>query len=97
VEDGKVVAAVGYLWFLFFLPLVAKPRNNFCRAHAKQAMVLFVAGALVSALPCLFTTFGGGLLALLVFILQIVALVKTLQGQLWKIPFFFSSRRRHTR
>jgi len=30
--------------------------------------------------------FGGGLLGLLIFVVQIVALVKTLQGEFWKIP-----------
>lgn len=86
IEDGKVWAAIGYLSFLFFLPLVVKPDNRFCRAHAKQALVLFVAGALLGMLSCFLTQFGGGLLGLLILVLQIVALVKTLQGEYWRIP-----------
>lgn len=87
VEDGKTLAAIGYLWLLFFIPLVVKPRNRFCRAHGKQAMVLFIAGALISTFSCFITPlFGGGLLGLLIFVVQIVALVKTLQGEFWKIP-----------
>ena len=87
VEDGKALAAIGYLWVLFFIPLVVKPQNRFCRAHGKQAMVLFIASALLSTFSFLAVPpFGGGLMALLIFIVQIVALVKTLQGQFWKIP-----------
>jgi uncharacterized membrane protein len=86
VEDGKVLAAIGYLWFLFFIPLVAKPKNGFCRVHARQAMVLFIAGALASTLSCFLHRLGGGLLGVLIFVLQIVALVYALQGKLWKIP-----------
>jgi len=86
VEDGKVVAAIGYLSFLFFIPLVVKPENRFCRLHAKQAMVLFIAGMLVSVLSCFFHYLGAGALGLLILVVQIVALVKTLQGQFWKIP-----------
>lgn len=87
VEDGKALAAIGYLWILFFIPLVVKPENRFCRAHAKQAMVLFIAGAVFAMFSFLITPFfGSGLMPLLIFVLQIVALVKTLQGQFWKIP-----------
>jgi uncharacterized membrane protein len=86
-QDGKALAAIGYLWVLFFLPLVVKPENRFCRAHAKQAMVLFIAGALGSMFFFAFIPlFGAGWMPLLIFILQIVALVKTLQGKFWKIP-----------
>lgn len=87
VEDGKVLAAIGYLWVLFFLPLVIKPDNRFCRAHAKQALVLFVANALLTTFSFLIIPlFGAGLMPLFIFVVQIIALVKTLQGQFWKIP-----------
>jgi uncharacterized membrane protein len=87
VEDGKALAAIGYLWVLFFLPLVVKPDNRFCRAHAKQALVLFIASAVLTTFSFLIIPFfGAGLMPLLIFVLQIVALVKTLQGQFWKIP-----------
>ena len=87
IEEGKALAAIGYLWVLFFIPLVVKPRNRFCRAHGKQAMVLFIAGALVGTFSCFVVPpFGSGLLGLLIFVVQIVALVKTLQGDFWKIP-----------
>lgn len=87
VEDGKALAAIGYLWLLFFIPLVVKPENRFCRVHGKQAMVLFIAGVLVSTFSCFIgPPFGGGLLGLIIFVVQIVALVRTLQGEFWKIP-----------
>jgi uncharacterized membrane protein len=87
VEDGKVLAAIGYLGILFFIPLVVKPENRFCRDHGKQAMVLFIASVLLSTFSCfILTPYGGSVLALLIFIVEIVALVKTLQGEFWKIP-----------
>jgi hypothetical protein len=49
-------------------------------------MVIFIAGAVVSTFSCfVFPLFGGGLRGLLIFVVQIVALVKTLQGEFWKI------------
>lgn len=87
VEDGKALAAIGYLWILFFIPLVVKPDNRFCRAHAKQALVLFIASAVLTTFSfVIIPLFGAGLMPLLIFIVQIVALVKALQGQFWKIP-----------
>jgi len=87
VEDGKALAAIGYLWILFFIPLVVKPDNRFCRAHAKQALVLFIASAVLATFSfVIIPFFGAGLMPLLIFVLQIVALVKALQGQFWKIP-----------
>ena len=87
VEDGKVLAAIAYLYVLFFIPLVVKPENRFCRAHAKQGMVLFIAGMLCYIFSFLIMPpFGGVMMGLLIFVLQIVGLVKALSGEFWKIP-----------
>jgi len=37
IEEGRALAGIGYLWILFLVPLLAKPDNKFCKAHAKQA------------------------------------------------------------
>jgi len=86
IEEGRVLAAVGYLGILFVLPLALMPRNRFCKAHAKQALVLFITASLASMLSCFGTFFGGGMLALLAFILSVVGLINAAQGKLWKIP-----------
>lgn len=35
-----MLAAVGYVPMLFFLPLLVRPRDNFCRFHGVQSLIL---------------------------------------------------------
>lgn len=41
IEQNKGVAAIGYLWILFAVPLFLKRGSKFAQFHAKQGMVLF--------------------------------------------------------
>ncbi len=41
VDEGKALAAIGYLGILFLIPLLAKKDNKFCQHHGKQGAVLF--------------------------------------------------------
>ncbi len=83
IEDGKVFAAIGYLGILFLIPLLAKPENKFCRAHAKQGLVLFVAWIICAVIPFLGWFIGWPI----IFILAIIGLIKAAQGQFWKVPW----------
>ena len=83
IEDGKVFAGIGYLGILFLLPLLAKPENKFCRAHAKQGMVIFVAWIICGIIPFVGWFIGWPIL----FVLAIIGLIKALQGQFWKVPW----------
>lgn len=44
IEDGKMLAAIGYIGILFLVPLLVKPENKFCRDHARQGFVCALAG-----------------------------------------------------
>ena len=48
VLQNKVIAAVCYIPFLFFLPLVVCPSSKFGRFHANQSVSLFLCAAVVS-------------------------------------------------
>ena len=48
VADNKVLAAIGYLGILCFVPLLLKRDSQFCQFHGKQALVLFIAEVVVS-------------------------------------------------
>jgi uncharacterized membrane protein len=83
IEDGKVFAGIGYLGILFLLPLLAKPENKFCRAHAKQGMVIFIAWVVCGIIPFVGWFIGWPIL----FVLAIIGLIKAFQGQFWKVPW----------
>jgi len=42
-SDDKLLAAVGYLFIFFLIPLLGKRDNDYVQFHAKQGMILFVA------------------------------------------------------
>lgn len=44
IEKNKTVAALAYLGFLFFLPLVTDAESRFGRFHANQGLILLIAG-----------------------------------------------------
>ena len=88
VQDGQFFAAIGYLSFLCFVPLVLKKENKFALFHGKQALVLFIlelAAAILKVVPAL-----GDLVFTLSFvvfgILSLIGIVKVLMGERWEIP-----------
>ena len=46
--DNKIIAAIGYIWILFLIPLLLKSKNEYCHFHAKQGLVLFGFSILIS-------------------------------------------------
>jgi uncharacterized membrane protein len=42
-QEIRVLAAIGYLPMLFFLPLILRPKDRFCRFHGTQSAILLVA------------------------------------------------------
>ncbi len=82
IEDNKVVAAIGYLWILFLVPLLLKKESPFAQFHAKQGLVLCIAAIVFSVIP-----FLGWLANLALFVVAIMAIIKTLSGEAWEIPF----------
>jgi len=100
IEEGKVLAAIGYLGILFLVPLLAKRDNKFCQHHGKQGAVLFgfevigvvvliILGFILGKLACV----GGVLMSLLWLAFLVVAtalsiwgLIMGLKGEYWKMP-----------
>jgi uncharacterized membrane protein len=84
IDDGKTFAGIGYIGILFLLPLLAKPDNKFCRAHAKQGLVLCIA-FIPMVIP-----FIGWLWGIFVLICAIMGLIAAFQGKYQKLPLFGS-------
>jgi len=82
IEEGKVFAGIGYLGILFPIPLLAKRENKFCRAHAKQGLVLFLAWIIASIIPFLGWTLG----YICCLILMVIGLINGFSGKYAKLP-----------
>jgi len=100
VEEGKTLAAIGYLGILFLIPLLAKKDNAYCQHHGKQGavlfgvevvgfIVLFLLGLILGHVGC-----AGSLISsllqlafwLCVVILSVWGLIMALKGDYWKMP-----------
>ncbi len=89
VEEGKIWAFIGYWWILFLVPLLAKKENKFALFHGKQGLILFVLEIVVwilSYIPVIGWFIIGPIGSIICIILAIIGMVKSLQGQYWKMP-----------
>ena len=88
VEQNKAIAAIGYLGILFLIPLLAAKNSPFAQYHAKQGLVLFIFGIIVSAVGVI--PFLGWVVAsvggILVLILFIMGIINALGGQMKPLP-----------
>lgn len=84
IEDNKFVAALSYVSILVFIPLILKKDSKYAYEHAKQGLMIFIAGLIGSFvfwIPVI-----GWILGLALFIVDVIALVKCLQGEFWEVP-----------
>jgi fumarate reductase subunit D len=79
--ENKYTAALSYVWILFLIPLLTKKDSKFCQFHAKQGLILFII-SLISWFP-----FFGWIIGLAVIVVAIIAILKVLSGEYWKIPY----------
>lgn len=91
VEDNRVLAAIGYIWILCIIPLIAKKDSKFAVEHAKQGLILFIAEVIiwiVSYIPIIGWIIGivGGIV---LFLVAFLAFIYAVQGKFWKIPFVY--------
>jgi uncharacterized membrane protein len=100
VEEGKTLAAIGYLGILFLIPLLAKKDNAYCQHHGKQGavlfgvevigfIVLFVLGLILGRVSYAGPIIGGLLwlaFGLCVVSLSVWGLIMALKGAYWKMP-----------
>ena len=85
VEENKTIAALSYVWILCLVPLLGKKDSKFAQFHAKQGLVLFII-EIVAGLLVWFPIFGQ-LLALALLVISVIGIIKTLNGEWWKIPY----------
>lgn len=83
-KDYRVTAALAYVFLLFFIPMTKKD-SEFCQFHAKQGIVMFVVWIVVSFLAWI--PFVGWAAWLSMLVINIMAIVKTLNGEKWEIPY----------
>ncbi len=81
----RVFATIGYVGPLFVLPLVAQPKSDYCKFHARQSMALlaifFLQLIVLVAIPLL-----GSLLTFALFAAYILCMYNAYMGKMWKIP-----------
>ncbi len=87
VEQNKAIAALSYVWILCLVPLLGKRNSKFAQFHAKQGLILFII-EIVASLFFWFPFFGQ-LLMLFLAVISIIGIVKTLNGEWWKIPYLY--------
>ncbi len=78
--EEKVWALLGYLWFLCVMPLLLRRDSKFIQHHAKQGLILAI-------LFCFaWIPIFGWILAILLFAVWVIVVIKVLSGQYWNIP-----------
>lgn len=87
--DEKFFAALGYFGFLFVVTLIAKPKSAYCKFHARQSMVLFLA-FFVSMILLLAIRWFGSIAMLILFAVYVLAIYRAYSGEMWKIPVISS-------
>ena len=80
-EDNKTVAVLSYFWILFLIPLLTKKDSKFCQFHAKQGLILFIVSLIV------WFPIVGQLVSLVLLLICVIGIVKTYNGEYWKIPY----------
>ncbi len=84
-QDEKFFAALGYFGFLFVVPLVVKPKSDYCKFHARQSMIMFLMTILVLVFLAALPWFGS-LLTMGVFALYVLAIYRAYSGDRWNVP-----------
>lgn len=89
IEDNKLIAAIGYLGILCLIPLLLKPKSQFCKFHGKQGLILtigWVINFFIGLIPFVGWVLGFiGMVALA--ILSIIGIIKSLNGEYWEMPY----------
>lgn len=92
VEENKGLAAIGYLWILFLVPLLAKKDSAFAQFHGKQGMILFIAeviwifaGMFLFHIPILGWIIGS-VGWFILFVLFVIGLMNALGGKTQPLP-----------
>lgn len=85
LDERRLFASLSYLAFLVFIPLIVKHDDPFISFHAKQGLVVFIGLVIAVFIAAWLNALGSLLFAALLFV-DVIALIKTLQGKRWRIP-----------
>jgi uncharacterized membrane protein len=87
IEINKNISALSYIWILCLVPLLGKKNSKFAQFHAKQGLVLFIIESIAGLL--VWFPFFGQLIMLILIVISVMGIVKTYNGEWWKIPFIY--------
>lgn len=87
IEENRGYAVIAYFWLLCLVPLLARPHSQYAQFHAKQGIILAVAWFFVSVLQVI--PLIGQVIAILVFVVNVVAVIKAWNGEAWQIPYLY--------
>ncbi len=87
-KTEKVIAAIGYIWLLSLLVVIFR-KSEFERFHAKQGLVLAIAGfifTIAAGIPLIgwLASFVG---MIVVILLAVSGFLHALQGEYFEVPF----------
>ncbi|MBI2984836.1 MAG: hypothetical protein HYY50_04400 [Candidatus Kerfeldbacteria bacterium] len=82
-SDQNLLAALSYAWIVSLVMLLARPKDDFVKFHAKQGLVLLIAH-LVWIIPIL-----GWILGFLVWVAMIVGFLNAWRGRRYEIPLVY--------
>ena len=87
VEANKILAALSYVGVLCLVPLLAKKDSKFAQFHAKQGLVIFIGEVITMFL--FFIPIISQVLMLGLAVVSILAILKVMSGEWWKIPYVY--------
>lgn len=78
VDENHIIAAIGYIWILFLIPLFLKRNSAFSQFHAKQGMIIFIGEVIAHFIPILWP---------FCILLAILGFVQAMSGKWYRLPF----------
>ena len=93
VQENKVVAAIGYLFVLCFVPLLGARDSAFAQTHGRQGLALamygifvFLFDAILGWIPII-GWFFAIIFSIVWLVLTVTGMFKALQGKVWEVPY----------
>lgn len=92
IDENRVIAAIGYIFILFLVPLLFAKDSRFAQFHAKQGFALFILEVgviMVSVFVGWIPIIGWAIssfLTLLAFVYALVGFVMALRGSWFRLP-----------
>jgi uncharacterized membrane protein len=88
-EQDKIMLVLSYLGILSLIPLLTVKDSDFVKWHAKHGLVLGVGGGIAASIILMIPFVGwivGCALWVTVLVVDIMSMVKSLNGERWRIP-----------